>query len=118
MPSHESSTHSPHVRWVHPRDRGEVLSNRRALPNSQVRVSIEDAADPALFRYGQAVRARRRERLLTQRDLADALGIARTSVANIEAGRVGVSVLGLITTATVLHMDPLELLRQTLGDAQ
>lgn len=115
MPSQQSSpeSESPHVRW---KVGGGHTPARRALPNYRTQPDGSLAASPASFRYGQAIRARRRELNWAQWELADEVGLSRTSIANIENGRVSPTVAQLVMFSTALNMDPLELLRRALEE--
>lgn len=66
---------------------------------------------------------RARGTAISQRELADSVGLTRGSIANIEAGRQGLSAYLLIRVAEALGMSPAELLPapvtsdvQTSGD--
>lgn len=57
-------------------------------------------------RYGERFRAARLNAEMTQTELGDALGLSRSSVANIEAGRQGVYAEDVVRAAVVLGVDP------------
>jgi transcriptional regulator with XRE-family HTH domain len=57
-------------------------------------------------RYGERFRAARLNADMTQTELADALDLSRSSVANIEAGRQGVYAEDVVRAAVVLGVDP------------
>lgn len=59
---------------------------------------------------GERLAAARAERGLTQADLAEALGVSRPQVANIEAGRSALSVEQLMTAALALSISAADLL--------
>ena len=63
---------------------------------------------------GLVVRRIRRSRKLTQEQLADRVGLTRTSVTNIELGSQGVSVTLLVDLARSMDADPVEILAQAL----
>lgn len=65
--------------------------------------------DEELVRFGTAVRDRRKMLGLTQADLATLIGLTRTSVANIEAGRQQPPYLTVRALAAALHMTMAEL---------
>jgi transcriptional regulator with XRE-family HTH domain len=69
-----------------------------------------DATDPALVALGKAIRDIRTAAGLTQDDVADKIGCARSSVANIEAGRQDTTVTRLVAIADVLGVSPAYLL--------
>lgn len=56
--------------------------------------------------YGKRVRAAREATTVTQKDLGVALGLTRSSVANIESGRQTVSAEHVMATAQALGCDP------------
>lgn len=57
-------------------------------------------------RYGERFRAARMNAEMTQTELAHMLGLSRSSVANIEAGRQGVYAEDVVRAAVVLGVDP------------
>ena len=59
---------------------------------------------------GRQLATVRRDRKITQDRLAAAVGLSRTSVANIEAGRQALTVHTLVAFASVLGKDPAELI--------
>ncbi|HEX5566724.1 MAG TPA: helix-turn-helix transcriptional regulator [Streptomyces sp.] len=63
---------------------------------------------------GQRLLAARRRRGVTQQELADAVGLTRASVANIEAGNQRIQVHTLIAAAQALGLDPAVLLSEAL----
>ncbi|WBB94259.1 helix-turn-helix transcriptional regulator [Verrucosispora sp. WMMC514] len=67
--------------------------------------------------FGQRVRILRAERGLTQQQLADAIGLTRTSVTNIEAGRQETLATTLVRLATALDVVPGALLDGLDGTA-
>jgi transcriptional regulator with XRE-family HTH domain len=64
---------------------------------------------------GRAVRRRRRERGMTQGDLADRLGLARTSVTNLEKGEQNPPLSILPQLAHALGAEPEELIAEAMG---
>lgn len=56
--------------------------------------------------FGQIIRNMRRKRDMTQKDLADLVGLERTSITNIERGnqRVSLDMLGKFASALHLHI--------------
>jgi transcriptional regulator with XRE-family HTH domain len=67
--------------------------------------------DKGLYReIGQNIRAIRDKRKMTQEQLADGVGLQRTSVTNIEAGRQKMLVDTLVLIAAQLGVDPGSLL--------
>ena len=63
-----------------------------------------------LRRAGQLIRAARRDANLTQEELVRHLGMRRSSMANIEAGRQTISLPQAAVLAKVLSLDPAALL--------
>ena len=75
---------------------------------------MPDEPGAALYRrIGGAIKATRQARGLTQAQIADAVGVLRTSVANIEAGRQRLPIDLLYDIADALRCDPRELLPPT-----
>lgn len=64
--------------------------------------------------FGLTVRALRESAGMTQARLAQKLGLVRTSVVNIEAGRQRVLLDDLIPMAKALRVNPLDILSGTL----
>lgn len=62
---------------------------------------------------GSLVRELRRKRNLTQEQLASQVGLRRTSITNIEAGRQRIPVDLLFELAEGLHINPKELIPDT-----
>jgi transcriptional regulator with XRE-family HTH domain len=60
--------------------------------------------------FGSQLRQQRRKAKLSQDALAEASGISRTSVVNIESGRQGVSLVTLYRLADALACEPSALL--------
>jgi transcriptional regulator with XRE-family HTH domain len=67
---------------------------RSGLPDDDVRAFYEE--------LGSRVREARKARSMTQGQLALRLGLTRTSVVNLEAGRQGIPVHTLVRAATAL----------------
>ena len=68
---------------------------------------------------GIAIREHRKRLGLTQAELAKALGMERTSVVNIEAGRQALSVEALVAAATAIRgtlSSPADLLENSTGE--
>lgn len=59
---------------------------------------------------GDRLRARRREFDLTQSEVAETVGLLRTTIANIEAGRQRVSLHVLYKLCTILNLEVNEIL--------
>jgi transcriptional regulator with XRE-family HTH domain len=69
------------------------------------------------MKFGKLLVQRRMEAKMSQRDLADALEISRSSIANIERGRQSVSLHMVYRIADVLGRDLAELLPLRKGIA-
>ncbi|WP_313515881.1 helix-turn-helix transcriptional regulator [Brevundimonas sp.] len=66
------------------------------------RVSASPDNQRALGRLGDAIRARRNERSMSQEALADAAGINRTHMGEVERGKRNISLVALIGIAAAL----------------
>ena len=74
------------------------------------RVSGQQDADGSLKRLGEAVRAARKARALSQEALADAAGIDRSHMGKIERGERNVTLLNVARIAKALGCKPSDLL--------
>ena len=74
------------------------------------RVSGQTDADGSLKRLGEAVRAARKGRGLSQEALADAAGIDRSHMGKIERGERNVTLLNIIRIAKAMGSKPSDLL--------
>ena len=74
------------------------------------RVSGQQDAERALKRLGDAVRAARKERGLSQEALADAAGIDRSHMGKIERGERNVTLLNVARIAKAIGCKPSDLL--------
>lgn len=76
------------------------------------------AATAAITNLYRAVGAHlaeaRQQRGIRQSDLAEAVGLTRASIANIERGAQKIQVHTLIATAQALNLDPADLISQAL----
>jgi transcriptional regulator with XRE-family HTH domain len=61
-------------------------------------------------KVGQRIRAERRKKAMTQQELADAMCVARASIANLELGRQQLLLHTVLDIAAVLNVPPTELL--------
>lgn len=66
-------------------------------------------AGPVYVAFGKAIRAARRQRNLTQADLAASLRLSRASIANIETGRQRVMLDDLFIFSQALDISPRKL---------
>jgi len=71
---------------------------------------LRDVEDTVVFRLSYHVKRLRRERRLTQRELADLLGVRQPFVARIESGRGNLSLRKVESVSRALEVDPQELL--------
>lgn len=69
-------------------------------------------------RFGRELRRVRKERGLTQSELARRVNLGRTSVANIESGQQRVHLHTLIDFAAALHVAPAELLPEEPAEVE
>jgi transcriptional regulator with XRE-family HTH domain len=69
-----------------------------------VRISGKQDADQLLLRLGDAIRARRRAKDLSQEALADAAGLDRSHMGKIERGERNVTTLLLVEVARALDV--------------
>jgi len=74
------------------------------------RVSGQQDADGSLKRLGEALRAARTARGLSQEALADAAGIDRSHMGKIERGERNVTLLNIARIAKALGRKPSDLL--------
>ena len=74
------------------------------------RVSGQQDADGSLKRLGEAVRAARKARALSQEALAHAAGIDRSHMGKIERGERNVTLLNVIRIAKAVGCKPSDLL--------
>ncbi|WP_271519044.1 helix-turn-helix domain-containing protein [Bradyrhizobium sp. CCBAU 53380] len=80
---------------------GEPVAGSESLAKSQKRVRAA---------LGQKVRHLRRSLKLTQADLADAAGIRRASVIDVERGQANPTLDTIVRIAAALRVEPSELL--------
>ena len=81
-------------------------------PGIVARISGKLDDEGALSRVGLAVRARRKEKGLSQEGLADQAGIERSHMGKIERGERNVTLLNLVRIGRALNCPVWELLRQ------
>lgn len=77
---------------------------------------ILDVVDEFYKRLGRALRAARKAAGLTQDAVGHALGLSRTAVANVEAGRHHLAVHQLVAYADVVGALPAELLAAAMTE--
>jgi transcriptional regulator with XRE-family HTH domain len=73
-------------------------------------IATKDAIE-IYARVGQVIRIRRESVFLTQQELADSASVSRAQVANVEAGKCGVTLHTLSGIAAALRCGAWELLR-------
>lgn len=78
---------------------------------SVARQSIKTDEDGNLKKLGDAIRAARKARGLSQEAFADAAGIDRSHMGKIERGERNLSVLNLVRIAAALNDPPSSILR-------
>jgi transcriptional regulator with XRE-family HTH domain len=76
------------------------------------RVSSNSIAAGALARIGAAIRSIRKERAISQENLAHLAGIDRSHMGKIERGERNVTILNLIRIASALSCTPSDLLKR------
>lgn len=76
------------------------------------RLSVGQDSQRALARLGDAIRARRQKAGLSQEALADAAGINRTHMGEVERGKRNVSLVALIAVAGALGCTVADLANQ------
>lgn len=74
------------------------------------RVSDKSENELTLMKLGDAIRARRHELKMSQEALADAAGINRTHMGEVERGKRNVSFLAIVRIAKAVQMQPSELI--------
>ena len=74
------------------------------------RVSGQQDGDGLLIKLGEAVRALRKARGLSQEALADAAGIDRSHMGKIERGERNVTIMNIARIATALNAKPSDIL--------
>ena len=75
-----------------------------------MRSDLEARVDALYAHVGRRVREARRRGNVTQADLAEAIGLTRSSIANLEAGRQRIPVHLFVWIAEILDVAPHELL--------
>lgn len=74
-----------------------------------VRVADKSDSEVALMKLGDAIRATRLRQKLSQEALADAAGINRTHMGEVERGKRNVSFLALVRIAKAMDVDVSEM---------
>ena len=67
---------------------------------------------------GRRIRKARKDRKLTQEDLASLVSLTRTSITNIEKGRQKLLLHTLAQIAHALHVEPANLLPDAVGEPE
>lgn len=73
---------------------------------------VADTSDHerALGNLGDAIRARRQALKMSQEALADAAGINRTHMGEVERGKRNISIMGVVKIAAAMKAKPSEIL--------
>ncbi|OYY69127.1 helix-turn-helix domain-containing protein [Sphingomonas sp. 28-63-12] len=74
------------------------------------RISGQQDGDGLLIKLGEAVRALRKARGLSQEALADAAGIDRSHMGKIERGERNVTIMNIARIASALNAKPSDIL--------
>jgi transcriptional regulator with XRE-family HTH domain len=74
------------------------------------RVSEKSESELTLMKLGDAIRARRHELKMSQEALADAAGINRTHMGEVERGKRNVSFLAIVRIARAMKVAPSEII--------
>lgn len=74
------------------------------------RTALKPDEKPTLERLGDAIRARRLELRMSQEALADAAGIGRTHMGEVERGSRNVSFLAVVRIATAMKVKAAEII--------
>lgn len=77
---------------------------RIASVSAKIKLATEQKTDPIYGFIGQRVSEVRRQRNMTQEQLADAIGLQRTSITNIERGRQKMLIHTLYEIAVTLKV--------------
>lgn len=75
-----------------------------------VRVADKSESELTLMKLGDAIRARRHELKMSQEALADAAGINRTHMGEVERGKRNVSFLAIAKIAKAMKVAPSEII--------
>lgn len=75
------------------------------------RISGQHDGDGLLIKLGQAVRAARKTRGLSQEALADAAGIDRSHLGKIERGERNVTIMNIARVSAALNVSASDILR-------
>ena len=70
--------------------------------------------DDLYRRIGASIRAARQSRGIAQEDLGSAVGLGRSSIANIEAGRQHPTIHTLIAACQAVGLDPADVITQAI----
>jgi transcriptional regulator with XRE-family HTH domain len=68
--------------------------------------------NPVLVQFGQAIRTLRKQRNLSQEDLAELSGLHRTYIGGVERGERNIALVNIVRLAQALNMSLPELLSE------
>ncbi len=66
--------------------------------------------NPKLVKFGEKIKSMRKQKNLSQEDLAELSGLHRTYIGGIERGERNVALLNILRLAKALHLKAVELL--------
>ena len=78
------------------------LTERYGAPNTEIRKQFEDKAQA--YYYGVILRNRRKELKMTQQELAERVGTARSYISRVEKGETDIQLSSLCRIASALRM--------------
>lgn len=81
----------------------ELLDGKYGIDNTESRKRFEEKAKA--YYYGEILRNRRKELNMTQKELADIVGTARSYIARVEKGETDIQLSSLLRIAQALRME-------------
>lgn len=81
---------------------GELLSGKYGAPGTESRKAFDDKA--RAYYYGVILRDRRKELKMTQQQLADKVGTARSYIAKVERGNTDIQVSSFMRILSALNI--------------
>ena len=81
---------------------GELLDAKYGAPGTESRKEFE--AKARAYYYGVILRDRRKELKMTQKELADKIGTARSYIARVERGETDIQLSSFLRIATALRI--------------
>lgn len=82
---------------------GEHLDNKYGAEGSQSRQRFKDEA--MAWYYGSILRDRRKELKITQKEIADKVGVARTYISRVENGQADIQLSSFMRIASALGIE-------------